>query len=154
MKVKRIGIKNSKEKANRLAINRYLAILDFHEAAIAPTAELTKTNPMQSKVSEISENIMALSENPITSFNKLAYAISSKIPPKKTAATQAYSPTSRKRNLSFMSLFYQKGLYLESIEAHKFKAILLLISYKDSILEIYQFSNHGWIFFYSPSLLV
>src|SRR4030042_250738 len=63
MKEKRIGIKNSNEKANRLAINRYLAILDFQETAIAPIAEITTTKPMQRKVSEISENTIALSED-------------------------------------------------------------------------------------------
>jgi hypothetical protein len=107
MKEKRIGIENSKEKANRLAINRFLAILDSQETVIAPIAEITITKPMQSKVSEISENTIVLSEDPRTPFKFLAYTISIKIPPQKTAATQAYSPTSRKRNLSFMPLFYQ-----------------------------------------------
>jgi hypothetical protein len=111
IKEKRIGIKNSTEKVNRLAINRFLAILDFQETAIAPTAVITITKLKQSKVSEILENTITLSEVPRTPFELLAYTISSKIPPNKIAAIQAYNPTIRKRNLSFISTFYQKGSY-------------------------------------------
>lgn len=64
----RIGIKNSKEKASRLAINRFLAILNFQETAIAPIAVITITKPMQSKASEISENTIALSDDPRIPF--------------------------------------------------------------------------------------
>ena len=71
MKEEKIGIKNSKENATRLAINRFLTILEFQEIAIAPIAEITKTKPIQSKVSEISENTMALSDEPRTPFRDL-----------------------------------------------------------------------------------
>jgi hypothetical protein len=68
MREENIGIKNSKEKANRLAMNKFLAILDFQETAIAPIALTTITKPLQSKVSETSENTIALSEVPRTPF--------------------------------------------------------------------------------------
>ena len=112
MKEKKRGIKISKDKANRLAIKRYLAILDFQETTIAPIAKITITKPMQSKVSEISENTIALSEKSSISFKYLAYTMSSNTPPKKTAAIQVYSPTIRKRNLSFTALFYQNWIFI------------------------------------------
>ena len=68
IKVARIGIKNSREDTIRLAINRFLAILDFQETAMAPIAEITITKPMHSKVSEISENTIVLSDDPSTPF--------------------------------------------------------------------------------------
>jgi hypothetical protein len=89
MKEKKIGISISKEKANRLAIKRYLANLDFHETAIAPIAVIIMKKPMQSKVSEISENTIVLSEKLRTPFKYLAYTISSITTPKKTAVIQA-----------------------------------------------------------------
>jgi hypothetical protein len=68
MKEKRIGIRNSKEKAIRLAMNRFLAFLDFQETAIAPIEKTAIMKPMQSKVSEISENTIMLSDAPRTPF--------------------------------------------------------------------------------------
>jgi hypothetical protein len=68
MKEERIGIKNSKEKAIRLAMNRFLALLDFQETAIAPIEKTAIMKPMQSKVSEVSENTIALSDAPRTPF--------------------------------------------------------------------------------------
>jgi hypothetical protein len=68
MREENIGIKNSKEKANRLAMNKFLANLDFQEATMAPIAVITITKPMQSKVSETSENTIALSEDPRIPF--------------------------------------------------------------------------------------
>ena len=64
----RTGIRNSKKKAIKLAINRFLATLDFQEAVIAPIAEITIINPMQSRISEISENTILLSEAPRIPF--------------------------------------------------------------------------------------
>lgn len=61
VKEKRIGIIISKEKTNKLAKNRLLAIFDFQETEIAPIAATTVTITMQSKVSEISEKTSELS---------------------------------------------------------------------------------------------
>ena len=60
MKDTKIGINNSREKTNKLAINRFLAIPDLQETAIAPIAEMTTSKPMQSNVSETSEYTDAL----------------------------------------------------------------------------------------------
>jgi hypothetical protein len=109
MKEERIGIKNSKEKANKLPINRFLVIRELHETAIAPIAEITIMEPMQSKVSEISENTIVLSDDPRTPFKVLAYNMSSKMAPQYIAATQAYSSTQRNRNLTLMPILYRKG---------------------------------------------
>jgi len=72
MKEEKIGIKNSKENATRLAINRFLAIFEFQEKATAPIAEITKTIPMQSKISEISENqrFRMIQEHLLDNWNK------------------------------------------------------------------------------------
>jgi hypothetical protein len=62
IKEEKIGIKNSKENADRLAVNRFLAIPDFQETTMALIPVISKIEPMQSKISEISENTSALSE--------------------------------------------------------------------------------------------
>ncbi len=64
IKNENIGINISKEKANKLAINRFRATLDFHETPMAPIAEITIAKPMHSKVSEISENTILRSDDP------------------------------------------------------------------------------------------
>jgi hypothetical protein len=69
IKKEKIGIKNSKENANRLAVNRFLAIPDLQGTAMAPIPVITKTKPMQSKVSETSENNSARSGATRTPFN-------------------------------------------------------------------------------------
>jgi hypothetical protein len=110
IKDERIGSENSKEKANKLAINRFLAIFNFQEMAMAAIAVIIIIEPINNKVSEILENTIELPEDPRTSFKLLAYAISSKILPQKTAATQAYRPTTRKRNLSIMFFILSEAI--------------------------------------------
>ena len=65
----KIGIRISKENANRLAINRFLAAPDLQETAMAPIAKITMMILMHSKASETSENTSELSEAPRTPFN-------------------------------------------------------------------------------------
>jgi hypothetical protein len=64
IKNENIGINISKEKANKLAINRFRATLDFHETIMALIAAMTIITPKQSKVSEISENTILRSDDP------------------------------------------------------------------------------------------
>jgi hypothetical protein len=53
-------------------MNRFLAICDLQETAIAPIAEIIKKALTQSKLSEISENKSALSVDPRTPFKEFA----------------------------------------------------------------------------------
>lgn len=50
-----VGNTNSNEKTKRLAINRVLATLDFHEKVIAISPAKKVTKPMSNRKSEPSE---------------------------------------------------------------------------------------------------
>jgi hypothetical protein len=67
-KVARIGMINSNDNANKLAMNRFLAAREFHEIAIATIAAMNTIEPIQSMVSEISENKDDVSDGPSTLF--------------------------------------------------------------------------------------
>ena len=89
MNENRNGRKNFEEKNIRLVINKFLGSSDFQETTIAKIADKNSTNPMHSKVSEISVNTIDLFEDSKTLRNIFAYAISSKIVPTNNPDIQA-----------------------------------------------------------------
>jgi hypothetical protein len=84
-----ITTKNPKKMMAKLKIRHFLAVLEFQDNPIAPNAASTVMKLTSNWKSAASERAVA------TSGTNPAYTISRRTSPNETAASQAYTPTTR-----------------------------------------------------------